>query len=409
MYTKTILMFLFYSIFFIETKAQFEKRLQGTIIDGNTNIPIEGVYLKLSNNASNAITDKLGHFSMLLINNTSSNDSIIINALGYKTIKLPISILNNEPIKLYEENVILTDVIIQSFFNWHNFIKKIMPNYSTSPFESEFHKNITIKQNYESIKEFEFDGYAHYEGVTKKGLINLNKGKSLEYGVFFTKFLDTNSFINFDGSESPQLFTAFQKGFFFWLFIMTDIKYQKAKCKIIDVTTLGDDSVYVIKFIPNYYETIESIKKRNRYVTNGEIRKIYYTALDKTIYVRKNNMEIIQIDYNQRNEISNVDTVKNINKILEISGSVKFEYFDKTPHPIFLNEKYKYIDKYGNIIERDDKIYYSNIKNIRLSEAELIKKYQLLKIYKNYPLRQFNFLNNERIGPFSYTPIIKLN
>ena len=409
MYTKTIFIFLFCSIFFIETKAQVEKRVQGTIIDGNTNIPIEGVYLKLSNNGSNAITDKLGHFLMLLINNTSSNDSIIINALGYKTIKLPISILNNEPIKLYEENVILTDVIVQSFFNWHNFIKKIKLNYSTSPFESEFHKNITIKQNYNSIKEFKFDGYAHYEGITKKGLFNINKGKSLEYGVFFTKFSDTNSFINFDGSESPQLFTAFQKGFFVWLFIMTDHKYQNAKCKIIDVTTLGGDSVYVIKYIPNYFETIESIKKKNRYLTNGEIRKIYYTALDKTIYVRKNDMEIIQIDYNQRNEISNVDTVKNINKILEISGSVKFEYFNNTPHPIFLNEKYKYIDKYGNIIERDDKIYYSNIKNIRLSEAELIKKYQLLKIYKNYPLRQFNFLNDERIGPFSYTPIIKLN
>ena len=224
---------------------------------------------------------------------------------------------------------------------------------------------------------------------------------------FFTKFSDTNSFINFDGSESPQLFTAFQKGFFVWLFIMTNSEKKYAKCKIIDLTTLGEDSVYVIKYIPNYFETIESIKKKNRYVTNGEIRKIYYTALDKTIYVRKNDMEIIQIDYNQRNEISNVDTVKNINKILEISGSVKFEYFNNTPHPIFLNEKYKYIDKFGNIIERDDKIYYSNIKNIRLSEAELIKKYQLLKIYKNYPLRQFNQIHSERMGPFFFVPTIK--
>ena len=185
MYTKTILMFLFCSIFFIKTKAQVEKRLQGTIIDGNTNLPIEGVYLKLSNNASNAITDKLGHFSMLLINNTSSNDSVIINALGYKSIKIPISIFNNVPIKLYDEIVALPEVIVQSFFNWDNFKKKIKLKFSTVPFESEFHKNITIKQNYESIKEFEFDGYAHYEGVTKKGLISLSKGKSLEYGVFF--------------------------------------------------------------------------------------------------------------------------------------------------------------------------------------------------------------------------------
>ena len=53
-----------------------------------------------------------------------NNDSIIINGLGYKTIKLPISTYNNEPIRLFQEIAILPEVIVQSLFNWDNFEKK---------------------------------------------------------------------------------------------------------------------------------------------------------------------------------------------------------------------------------------------------------------------------------------------
>jgi hypothetical protein len=147
MLTKSILTFIICSIIYIESKAQVEKKIQGTIINGITSLPIEGVFLKLKNNESNAITDNKGYFSMLLINNSTSNDSIIINALGYKSIKIPISILNKEPIKLYVDIVTLPEVIVQSLFNWDNFEKKINLKESTTPFESDFQKNISIKQN----------------------------------------------------------------------------------------------------------------------------------------------------------------------------------------------------------------------------------------------------------------------
>jgi len=391
----------------MESKAQVEKKIQGTIINGITSLPIEGVFLKSKNNESNAITDNEGYFSMLLINNSSSNDSIIINALGYKSIKIPILILNKEPIKLYEDIVTLPEVIVQSLFNWDNFVKKIKLDFAKLPFESEIQKIVSIKIDSKLPKEYLLKGYAHDEGLTKEGLRGNIRGKSLSYGVFFNKFSDIVSFINYNGSEFPLAFTDFERGEFYWLLLMFNSNSPYADCKIKDVTTLGGDSIYVINYKPKIDESKNQINKINRRINRQNIGNIHYLSLDKIFYIRKKDFTIIQIDFKQRNEISNADTSANIKNIRGISGSVKFEYFNGTPHPVFLNEKYIYEDKYGNIIEREDKVYYSNIQMIRLSETELKKKYQLAKIFQTYPRRQFNNIYSEKIGPFYYTPTIK--
>jgi hypothetical protein len=391
----------------MESKAQVEKRFQGTIINSITYLPIEGVFLKSKNNESNAITNNEGYFSILLINNSSNNDSIIINALGYKSIKIPISILNKEPIKLYEDILTLPEVIIKSLFNWDNFAKKIKLEESTTPFESDFQKNITIIHNAKKTSEYKFKGYAHDEGFTLKGLRSNLRGKSFWYSVFFKKYTDTTSFINFNGYERPQLFSEFERGLFYWLLLLPNNKFRIADCKIIDVTVFGGDSIYIIKYEPKIEESKKLIDKVDRHINGHKIGNIYYSSLDKIFYIRKKDFTIIQIDFKQRNEISNTDTSVNIKNIIETSGSVKFQYFNDIPHPIFLNEKHIYEDKNGNIIERIDNIYYSNIKMIKLNEAELKKKYQINHIYRNYPIRDVGMLNYEKIGPFYYTPTIK--
>jgi len=158
MYIKAILITIFCPLLFVNCKAQTDNKFEGIIIDGNTNLPIEGVYIKSSNNESNAVTDKIGFFLILFTKKISNNDSIIINGLGYKTIKLPISTLNNEPIKLYEEVATLPEVLVQSLFNWGNFAKKVKIEFAAVPFESDFQKNISIKQNSEKTKEYNFKG-----------------------------------------------------------------------------------------------------------------------------------------------------------------------------------------------------------------------------------------------------------
>ena len=407
MFTKSILIFFICSIIYEESKAQVEKKIQGTIINGITSLPIEGVFLKSKNNESNAITDNEGYFSMLLINNSSSYDSIIINGLGYKTIKLPISTYNNEPIRLFQEIAILPEVIVQSLFNWDNFEKKINLEESTTPFESDFQKNISIKQNSKKISQFIFKGYAHNEGFTLKGLTSYLRGKSFWYSVFFDKYTDTTSFINFNGTEKPQLFSEFEKGLFYWLLMLPNNKFRIADCKIIDVTIFGGDSIYVIKYEPKIEESKKLIDRVDRRINGHKIGNIYISSLDKILYIRKKDFTIIQIDFNQRNEISNADTSSNVKNIREISGTVKFDYFNNIPHPVFLNQKYLYEDKNGNIIERIDNTYYSNIKLVKLSEAELKNKYQINHIYRNYPIRNVAMLNYEKLGPFYYTPTIK--
>jgi len=144
MFTKSILIFFICSIIYTESNAQVEKKLQGTIVDSITNMPIEGVYIKISNKDYNAITNKSGYFSMSIDQEILKTDSIIINGLGYKTIKLSISKLNNEPIKIYQEIVTLPEVIVRSLFNWDNFAKKIKLEFAKIPFESNFQKNISI-------------------------------------------------------------------------------------------------------------------------------------------------------------------------------------------------------------------------------------------------------------------------
>ena len=407
MLIKSILTFIICTIIYIESKAQVEKKIQGTIINGITSLPIEGVFLKSKNNESNAITDNKGYFSMLLINNSTSNDSIIINALGYKSIKIPISILNKEPIKLYEDVVTLPEVIVQSLFNWDNFEKKINLVESTTPFESDFQKNISIKQNSKKTSHFIFKGYAHNEGFTLKGLTSYLRGKSFWYSVFFDKYTDTTSFINFNGNEKPQLFSEFDRGLFYWLLMLPNNKFKIADCKIIDVNIFGGDSIYVIKYEPKIEESKKLIDRVDQRINGHKIGNIYISSLDKILYVRKKDFTIIQIDFKQRNEISNADTSSNVKNIREISGTVKFDYFNNIPHPVFLNQKYLYEDKNGNIIERIDNTYYSNIKLVKLSEAELKKKYQINQIYRNYPIRNVTMLNYEKLGPFYYIPTIK--
>jgi hypothetical protein len=123
MITRKIFLFLFCCILSFESNAQVEKSLQGIIVDGNTNFPIEGAYVKSIDNESNAITDKRGSFLIILTNNSTRNDSVLINALGYKSIKIPLSLLMKEPIKLYEDVVTLPEVIVKSSFNWDDFAK----------------------------------------------------------------------------------------------------------------------------------------------------------------------------------------------------------------------------------------------------------------------------------------------
>lgn len=93
--------------------------------------------------------------------------------------------------------------------------------------------------------------------------------------------------------------------------------------------------------------------------------------------------------------------------LIYISGSIGFYYTNETVHPSYIYQKTSYGDNYGNTYERDDYVYFSNIKAIMLKDSELKKKYNLNKIFRNYPIRDVLFTNYENIGAFFNVPVIK--
>jgi len=66
-----------------------------------------------------------------------------------------------------------------------------------------------------------------------------------------------------------------------------------------------------------------------------------------------------------------------------------------------------YQDVRGNEIERTDSCYYSNIKMINLSTEDLKKKYQIVNIYRGYPIRSVQLQSKEKVGPFWFVPMLK--
>ena len=121
--------------------------------------------------------------------------------------------------------------------------------------------------------------------------------------------------------------------------------------------------------------------------------------------MRIKDLKLIKIDFKQKSDF--ILNNKNIKKFIEISGSVKFEYFDDMPHPLVLNQKYVYEDVNETIIERIDNTYFSNIKIIKLNNSDLKRKYQIKKIYRNFPIRDVSMNHIDKMGPFYNVPIIK--
>lgn len=383
--------------------AQNEFNLNGIIYDATTNLPLEGVLINNSINKYNAITNKNGQFSIIIKNSHTKNDSLTISAIGFKSKNISILEYKSDSIKLYKEEYTLPEVTVQSFFNWDNFVNKIKFKSADLPFESDFQKSTIIIKNHNDPKEFIIKGYAHNEGLTSKGMKSYLKGRTLWYGAFFNNYNDTISFIDIQGSNTPITFTEFERGLFYWFIALPNSEFPIAACKISSLTSLDGDSVFVIEYKPKKIESKTLINKLNRSITG--VGGLDLFSLEKTLYVRIKDLKLIKIDFKQKSDF--ILNNKNIKKFIEISGSVKFEYFDDMPHPLVLNQKYVYEDVNETIIERIDNTYFSNIKIIKLNNSDLKRKYQIKKIYRNFPIRDVSMNHIDKMGPFYNVPIIK--
>ncbi|MFN9590190.1 MAG: carboxypeptidase-like regulatory domain-containing protein [Bacteroidota bacterium] len=385
--------------------------IKGTLQNERNYSLIDGASISAKNSNTNAISNKDGEF-IISINNSISTDTLVITALGYKKFTIAISDFTKPiTIQLMPVDNILPEVIISSYkVNWASFISKYVKNIrqANTPFESEFQKIIFVNKNGDSSKKISLRGFSHYEGITQKGFSSNLRGLNVWFGVDSYDLYDTSSFIAFNESGRPQVFTELEMGKFQWL-IVTDTngvsKNQSiATYEIENISLFGDDSIYVIKHTPK----LEIDDKRVRLLNEFSGNEFYsFFSAVKKYYIRKKDFKLIKIDFYQSGNNSDMGNKFNGKNLNYISGSMGFYYTNETVHPSYIYQKTSYGDNYGNTYERNDYVYFSNIKAIMLKDSELKKKYQLNKIFRNYPIRDVLFTNYQNIGAFFNVPVIK--
>lgn len=101
---------LMFSLFFYAPVFS-QALLSGTVVDGNTNLPLEGVSVTLQPNGFTTVTDESGRFVFLAAK--TSAKSVRLSSIGYisKTI-LPGDLKDNTPITLFPEKVQLKAITV---------------------------------------------------------------------------------------------------------------------------------------------------------------------------------------------------------------------------------------------------------------------------------------------------------
>ncbi len=108
-----LLAILFFGL--LSAKAAIPERVSGTIVDGETQEPIEGVVVQSLNSqgkaTSFASTDSKGSFSIKI---TDSTDSVSFRCMGYETLKLSKDYSFKNGVVLWQKATQLKDVIVEA-------------------------------------------------------------------------------------------------------------------------------------------------------------------------------------------------------------------------------------------------------------------------------------------------------
>jgi len=206
--TKSLIILLFFNLFFLELSAQIN--LEGKIYFKNE--PKSNVTVYLNNSTTGTITNKNGEFNLEVKNGIYQ---LIISHIGFQTIKYDIDTSTyTKPLvfSLLEDVFVLDEVVISEKKNndeWeYNFSVFIREFIGTS----EFSKSCTI-QNPE-VLFFEFDSQNNI--LTAEAIATLHiKNDALGYDIFYdlkhfsiekksTKYLGYSYFKELKGSKNKQ-------------------------------------------------------------------------------------------------------------------------------------------------------------------------------------------------------------
>ena len=100
-------------LFFLCSVMNAQQAFSGFVIDGQTHQPLEGVSIILFPSNNKTVSDERGHFRF--VKNVTSNSTIQISSIGYKTQHISlISLKQEQPIQLLSERTQLLDITVNS-------------------------------------------------------------------------------------------------------------------------------------------------------------------------------------------------------------------------------------------------------------------------------------------------------
>jgi hypothetical protein len=384
-----------------------QKSIVGKVVNSESGQPVQGTHISTKKSDANSVADMNGVFNIHI--NQLSEDTLVINALGYKQVLIPCQNLSDTLIiKLFVTYFQLPEITVSTINNWNEFWSRIKLS-SNNPFpsESETYKKVDFKINGNKLNASHFKALSHFEGFSVHGLSSYLRGKLFWYVVYAFQISDSSGIINYDGLPHSELFTDLDLGLFLWLLSVDTSRggnrFGLGRNVFKGITNFGNDSVYVVEFYPE-----EDGMRENAIKFNRATSKFYSLfSAEKRFYIRKSDFQILRIDFKQSTRDPEPLLKENIISIKEISGSIGFQYYKGNIHPTYIYQYYAYTDKSGNSIERSDSTFFSDIQFIKLPERELKEKYQLAKVYKSFPIRSVSHLHKSRIGHFKFVPIKK--
>ncbi len=270
----------FFFLFFLVIQQSFsQSRLEGIVLDQETNKPIE--YVDIYNDQDYTSTNEEGKFLFV-----SKGDSLKISVLGYDPIFTTFEMLKSDTILLSKKIQNLDEVLINSDSNlFTSVLKKLDENYPLESYKEKFFLRSVLKRNDEIIKLVDFSGRIERKTLfsTKSNpmpkknyfieIENLRKAGIKEENINFTlsSFEELlNNFISI--YMSPEIY---------------DFKY----------IPYDDSRLVKLEFYPN------STKKANSYgyylvnLEDKAFNEVQISNSQKTDYTEKRNIKYRTTDY----------------------------------------------------------------------------------------------------------------
>lgn len=362
MKTKQLIILALLGILSLNLIAQNEGKITGKIVDANTGLPIEFANIYSNISGQGTISNNEGVFLYKTLNGLSA-DSLVISNIGYRSIRLSISMLLNSPeevIDLIPVTYTLNEVSIKPLPEAKEIIAKakenLDKNYSQNPFLAECYFSEFTKEDGSYVRAMELALLQYNKGGFPNPYIAIpmqqikieQKRKSANHTVL------TNSLLNRCFSLNYLFLTSNLRSFL----AIKNFNFTLDSVSIIDNTP-----VYIITGI-------------------GKTEKIIYS-------VSQDGYRILQIVFQWNYALPRYRIGENFFSINRTEGKLLFKEIGKIVYPFYTSNKLEinyYLNKDDITVwhkqEIESELLYTNIITENIKQIDENERLEIL-LYPN--------------------------